>query len=76
MHSDVCKLCLASRCLAPALDLLSVDLTDIARDTAQDVEHILLFFYYGGMIYAAVKVKKKRKKETKSAAFGTVSRGR
>lgn len=57
VHSDVCKLCLASKCFAPAVNnLLNVDYIDIAKEATQDPKYILLFFYYGGMIFTALKV--------------------
>jgi len=56
VHSDVCKLCLASKCFAPAVNnLLNVDYIDIAKEATQDPKYILLFFYYGGMIFTALK---------------------
>ena len=57
VHSDVCKLCLASKCFAPAVNnLLNIDYIDIAKEATQDPKYILLFFYYGGMIFTALKV--------------------
>ena len=57
VHSDVCKLCLASKCFAPAVStLLNIDYIDIAKEATQDPKYILLFFYYGGMIFTALKV--------------------
>lgn len=57
LHSDLCLLCLESKCLNPALQLLDVDYTEIrtTEDKEEDVKHVLLFYYYGGLIYAAVK---------------------
>jgi len=56
VHSDVCKLCLASKCFAPAVNnLLNVDYIDIAKEATQNPKYILLFFYYGGMIFTALK---------------------
>ena len=57
VHSDVCKLCLASKCFSPAVNnLLNIDYVDIAKEATQDPKYILLFFYYGGMIFTALKV--------------------
>lgn len=56
VHSDVCKLCLASKCFSPAVNnLLNIDYVDIAKEATQDPKYILLFFYYGGMIFTALK---------------------
>lgn len=32
IHADLCQLCLASKCLKPALQFLDVDITDISRE--------------------------------------------
>ncbi len=57
-HSDLCKLCLAAKCLTPVLrNCLDVDFNDVSREAAVgDSRYILLYYYYGGMILAAVKV--------------------
>eukprot|EP00096_Caligus_rogercresseyi_P010809 TRINITY_DN4046_c0_g1_i1.p1 TRINITY_DN4046_c0_g1~~TRINITY_DN4046_c0_g1_i1.p1 ORF type:complete len:442 (-),score=127.35 TRINITY_DN4046_c0_g1_i1:49-1374(-) len=55
LHAELCKLCLASKCLNQALPYLDVDYQDIAEECALDSRHVLLFYYYGGMIYAALK---------------------
>lgn len=57
VHADVCRLCLAAKCFAPALNhLLKVDYVDIGSEASADSKHVLLFFYYGGMIFTAMKV--------------------
>ena len=57
VHSDVCRLCLAAKCFAPAINsILSIDYVNIAQEAAEDPKHILLYFYYGGMIFTALKV--------------------
>ncbi|KAL7302668.1 hypothetical protein TKK_0004725 [Trichogramma kaykai] len=53
VHADLCKLCLASKCLKPALKYLEKDISQI--DTGEDAKQFLLYFYYGGMIYTALK---------------------
>ena len=53
IHSDLCKLCLLSKCLKPSLQFLDIDITSISMD--DDAKYFLLFFYYGGMIYTALK---------------------
>lgn len=57
IHSDLCLLCLDSKCLNPALKFLEIDHIEIKKidDKEEDVKHVLLYFYYGGLIYAAVK---------------------
>lgn len=57
VHSDLCLLCLDSKCLNPALKFLEVDFTEIQKsdDKDENVKHVLLYYYYGGLIYAAVK---------------------
>lgn len=56
IHSDLCQLCLAAKCLKPALSVLDREITDISRENGHfDVKYFLLYYYYGGMIYAAVK---------------------
>ncbi|CAH1794239.1 unnamed protein product [Owenia fusiformis] len=56
IHSDLCQLCLLSKCMKPALQFLDVDITEIAKEGGQyDVKHYLTYFYYGGMIYTALK---------------------
>lgn len=58
LHADLCRLCLASRCLTPALrHCLRTDFNDVSREAAaSDSKHVLLYYYYGGMILASVKV--------------------
>jgi len=57
VHADVCRLCLAAKCFAPALSsILSIDYVDIAQEAADDPKQILLYFYYGGMIFTALKM--------------------
>jgi len=57
VHSDVCRLCLAAKCFAPAINsILSIDYVNIAQEAAEDPKHILLYFYYGGMIFTALKM--------------------
>ncbi|CAB0029136.1 unnamed protein product [Trichogramma brassicae] len=53
VHADLCKLCLASKCLKPALKYLEKDISQI--ETGEDAKYFLLYFYYGGMIYTALK---------------------
>lgn len=56
IHSDLCQLCLAAKCLKPAVTVLDRDITDISRENGHfDVKYFLLYYYYGGMIYAALK---------------------
>lgn len=57
IHSDLCRLCLDSKCLNPALEFLEIDYTDIKKseDKDEDVKYVMLFYYYGALIYAAVK---------------------
>lgn len=57
IHSDLCLLCLDSKCLNPAIKFLEADFTEIqkAEDKEENVKHVLLYYYYGGLIYAAVK---------------------
>ncbi|CAB3376108.1 Hypothetical predicted protein [Cloeon dipterum] len=62
VHADLCQLCLLSKCLKPALQVLDVDITCILPEYDPPVqghqfesEHFLRYFYYGGMIYTAVK---------------------
>jgi len=57
IHSDLCLLCLDSKCLNPALKFLDIDHTDIRKsdEREEDVRHVLLYYYYGGLIYAALK---------------------
>ena len=57
IHSDLCKLCLSSRCFTPAFRFLERDFTDLSKEAGlADPKYILLYFYYGGMILTAVKV--------------------
>lgn len=58
VHSDLCKLALASKCFTPVLPMLTdQDLIDINREAVlADSKYILLYFYYGGMILTAIKV--------------------
>ena len=58
VHADVCRLCLAAKCFAPAVNILNVDVTDISAEAAEEPKYILLYFYYGGMIFTALKVLK------------------
>ncbi|XP_040567633.1 COP9 signalosome complex subunit 3 [Lepeophtheirus salmonis] len=55
LHAELCKLCLASKCLTPALPFLDLDYQDISEECASDSRYLLLFYYYGAMIYAANK---------------------
>ncbi|KAK2156684.1 hypothetical protein LSH36_207g03003 [Paralvinella palmiformis] len=56
IHTDLCQLCLLSKCMKPALQLLDVDVTDISKEGGQyDAKSFLLYYYYGGMIYTALK---------------------
>lgn len=57
IHSDLCLLCLDSKCLNPALKFLEIDYIEIRKteDKEEDVKHVLLYHYYGGLIYAAMK---------------------
>jgi len=56
VHADVCRLCLAAKCFAPAVNILNVDVTDISAEAAEEPKYILLYFYYGGMIFTALKL--------------------
>jgi len=56
IHADLCQLCLVSKCMKPAVDVLDIDITDISKESGQyDAKHFLLYYYYGGMIYTALK---------------------
>ncbi|GAB1599976.1 COP9 signalosome complex subunit 3-like [Argonauta hians] len=56
IHSDLCKLCLQSKNLQPALQFLNVDFVDIGNEGGHyDAKDFLLYYYYGGMIYTALK---------------------
>ncbi|KAG9508932.1 COP9 signalosome complex subunit 3, partial [Fragariocoptes setiger] len=56
VHSDLCQLCLDSKCLRPAIYFLDVEITDINKEDGHfDVKHLLLYYYYGGLIYAGMK---------------------
>ena len=55
VHADVCRLCLAAKCFAPAVNILNVDVTDISAEAAEEPKYILLYFYYGGMIFTALR---------------------
>jgi COP9 signalosome complex subunit 3 len=56
IHADLCKLCLTSKCLKPAVQFLDVDVTEISKEGGQfDSKYFLLYYYYGGMIYLALK---------------------
>lgn len=56
IHADLCKLCLLSKCMKPAVQFLDVDITDISKEGGQfDAKPFLLYYYYGGMIYLALK---------------------
>lgn len=57
IHSDLCLLCLDSKCLNPAIKFLDIDHTDIKKvdDKDEDVKNVISYYYYGGLIYAAVK---------------------
>jgi COP9 signalosome complex subunit 3 len=56
IHADLCQLCLVSKCMQPAIELLDIDITDISKESGQyDAKHFLLYYYYGGMIYTALK---------------------
>ncbi|XP_033108007.1 COP9 signalosome complex subunit 3-like [Anneissia japonica] len=58
IHADICQLCLAAKCMKPALTLLDVDITDVSKEIRggqSDVSYFLCYYYYGGMIYTAVK---------------------
>ena len=57
IHSDLCKLSLASKIFWPALEVIeAADFDEISKDCAAEPKFILLFYYYGGMVLAAVKV--------------------
>ncbi|GBP33172.1 COP9 signalosome complex subunit 3 [Eumeta japonica] len=57
IHADLCQLCLLSKCMKPALELLDTDVTGIGSELGgnNDSKHFLLYYYYGGMIYTAMK---------------------
>ncbi|XP_059475246.1 COP9 signalosome complex subunit 3 [Neocloeon triangulifer] len=62
VHADLCQLCMLSKCMKPAIELLDIDITSILPEFDPpvqghqfDAEHFLRYFYYGGMIYTAVK---------------------
>lgn len=55
LHADLCQLCLLAKCPQAAVKILDVDITDVLKETGQNVKHYLLYFYYGGMIYTALK---------------------
>lgn len=56
IHADLCQLCLAAKCLKPAMKYLDIEITDIAKENRLfDSKHYLSYYYYGGMIYAAYK---------------------
>ena len=56
IHADLCQLCLAARCLKPALKYIDVEMTDIAKENGCfECKHFLAYYYYSGMIYSALK---------------------
>jgi len=56
IHADLCKLCLMSKCMKPALQFLDVDIIEISKESGQfDAKSFLLYYYYGAMIYLALK---------------------
>lgn len=56
IHADLCKLCLLSKCMKPALKFLDADVTEISKEGGQfDAKSFLLYYYYGAMIYLALK---------------------
>jgi len=56
LHADLCQLCLAAKCLKPALKYIDVEMTEIAKENGWfECRHFLAFYYYSGMIYTALK---------------------
>ncbi|XP_057315383.1 COP9 signalosome complex subunit 3-like isoform X2 [Hydractinia symbiolongicarpus] len=56
IHADLFQLCLASKCLKPAVKFLNIDVTDVNNEFDHfDAKTFLLYYYYGGMIYLALK---------------------
>nr|CAG4651763.1 EOG090X04TU [Triops cancriformis] len=56
IHADLCQLCLAAKCLQPALQFLDIDIVDISQENGHfDSKHFLLYYYYSGLIYAGLK---------------------
>ena len=56
LHADLCQLCLAAKCLKPALKYIDVEMTDIAKENGWfKCKHFLAYYYYSGMIYTALK---------------------
>lgn len=55
VHVLLCRLCLVSQCLRPALAVLDVDVTEISSELGRfTCQHLLLYYYYGGSLYAAL----------------------
>lgn len=57
IHSDLCMLCLDSKCFQPAIRFLDIDHTEIKRtdDRDYDTKQVISYYYHGALIYAAVK---------------------
>ena len=56
LHADLCQLCLAAKCLKPALKYIDVEMTGIAKENGWfECKHFLAYYYYSGMIYTALK---------------------
>lgn len=56
IHADLCQLCLAAKCVKPALKYLDIEITDIAKENNLfESKHYLSYYYYGGMVYTACK---------------------
>lgn len=56
IHADLCQLCLAAKCLKPALKYLDIEITDVAKENKLfNSKHYLSYYYYGGMVYTAYK---------------------
>ena len=56
LHADLCQLCLAAKCLKPALKYIDVEVTEIAKENGWfECKHFLSYYYYSGMIYTALK---------------------
>ncbi|CAK8697982.1 COP9 signalosome complex subunit 3-like [Clavelina lepadiformis] len=56
LHSDLCQLCLDSKCFKPAFPYITVEISDIAKENGwYECKHFLSYYYYSGMIFAALK---------------------
>lgn len=62
IHADICQLCLAAKCMKPALEFLDADITNICVEVSGptcgqvfDAKYFLLYYYYGGMVYLSLK---------------------